>query len=116
MTVEEQAKVFIEAEGWHVAEGPFLNSVLLQHGLHVVTIKSVLSKSDLEARKIKWDKKCPPGTQRNVRFLCTVTLAGEVTDINHITSAQRKQLGRLANNHKSRQTSGAARRTQNVRH
>jgi len=95
MTAEEQARELIEADGWNVVEGPFLNSVLVESGIYAVSIKSVLSKADLERRKIKWDKGCPPGSQRTVRFLCNVTLDGEVTAVNHITSSQRKRLGKM---------------------
>lgn len=93
--ITEAAKVLIEADGWNVVEGPFLNSVLVESGIYAVSIKSVLSKADLERRGIKWDKGCPPGSQRTVRFLCNVTLDGEVTAVNHITSSQRKRLGKM---------------------
>jgi hypothetical protein len=95
MTIEESAKRLLLADGWSLAGGPFLNAGLLQHGLHVVSIKSVMSKPELEARGIKWDKSNPPGSQRTVRFLCNVTLDGETTEIRHITSSQRKRLGKM---------------------
>jgi hypothetical protein len=93
--ITEAAKALIEADGWNVVEGPFLNSVLAESGIYAVSIKSVLSKADLERREIKWDKGCLPGSQRTVRFLCNVTLDGEVTAVNHITSSQRKRLGKM---------------------
>lgn len=95
MGVEESARRLIEAEGWSIKSGPFLNAGMLRHGIHLLSIKSIMNKTELESRGIKWDKSSPPGAQRTVRFLCNVTLNGEVTEVQHITSSQRKQLGRM---------------------
>jgi hypothetical protein len=85
----------IKGDGWNIADGPHLNSVLLGEGIFVVSIKSVMGKKELEARKIAWDKSSLPGSKRTVRFLLDVSAEGQVTAAHHITSSQRKRLGRI---------------------
>jgi len=93
--IENQARELILAQGWRIKSGPYLNSSLQRHGIYVVSMKSVLSKEALASRGMRWDPKSPPNQQRTVRFMCDVTLEGQVEAVTHITSSQRKRLGRL---------------------
>ena len=91
----EQVKQWIEADGWRVQSGPFYNTNLAaKKGNHVWSIKTVLSKHDLDRRGIKVDKNAPPGSKRTVRFLGVFNDAGDIVGVRHITTSERKRLGR----------------------
>ena len=65
---EQDAARLIREAGWKIALGPFYNANRSRKGVHVWSIKSVLSKQELTARGIKATKASPPGSQRTVRF------------------------------------------------
>ena len=91
----EQVKQWIEADGWKIQSGPFYNTNLAaKKGRHVWAIKTVLSKHDLDLRGIKVDKNAPPGSKRTVRFLGVLDDEGNLVGVRHITTSERKRLGR----------------------
>ena len=91
--LESEVAEAIKKQGWNILKGPFYNPNLALKGIHLWTIKSVLSKQDLERRGIKHDKSCPPGSPRTVRFMGVIE-EGEMKTLRHITSSERKRLSR----------------------
>lgn len=92
---EALVKQLIEADGWKIQSGPFYNANLAaKKGKHVWSIKTVLSKQELERRGIKADKNAPPGSKRTVRFLGLFDDEGALVGVRHITTSERKRLGR----------------------
>jgi hypothetical protein len=89
--LEKEVAEVIKKQGWKILKGPFYNSNLALKGVHVWTIKSVLSKKELDSRGIKHDKSCPPGSVRTVRFIGVIE-DGEMKTVRHITSSERKKL------------------------
>ena len=83
----------IKSQGWSIIRGPYYNMNRSGDGVHVWSIKSQLSKAELEARGIKHDKSCKPGDVRTVRFL-GVMEDGELTTVRHVTSSERKRFRR----------------------
>ena len=79
-------------DGWKVAKGPYHNVNLAKKGIHLWSIKTVLSKEEMKRRSMPIDKNCPAGTQRTVRFLGTVK-DGVVVEIRRVTTTERKKLG-----------------------
>jgi hypothetical protein len=93
--VMEAVASLIRAQGWKIVRGPYYNANRSIHGVHVWTIKSQLSKADLQRRGIEYDNSCKPGDVRTVRFL-GVMEDGVLTTVRHITSSERKRLTRNA--------------------
>lgn len=88
---ERDAEKLIKDAGWHIALGPYYNANLGRRGIHVWSIKSVLSNEDLKKRGIKVSKNAPPGKQRTVRFRGIVK-EGALVEVVHLTTSQRKKL------------------------
>jgi len=100
---EQDAARLIREAGWKIVLGPFYNTNLSPKGVHVWSIKSVLSKQDLTARGIKATKASPPGSQRTVRFRGVVE-DGVLVSVEHLTSSGRKKLSRGGPRRKRRRT------------
>lgn len=88
---EQDAARLIRAAGWRIAMGPFYNTNLGRRGIHVWSIKSVLSKEELKQRGIKIYKNAPVGGQRTVRFQGVVE-DGVLVGVKHLTTSARKKL------------------------
>jgi len=89
---EQDAERLIKAAGWKISQGPYYNVNLGRRGIHVWSIKSVLSADELKKHGIKPCKNAPPGKQRTVRFRGIVNEAGVLTAVVHLTTSQRKKL------------------------
>jgi hypothetical protein len=92
---EHDAARMIQNDGWKIARGPYFNANLYaKKGVHVWTIKSVLSAAEMKKRGIKVDAKTgKPDHQRTVRFVGKVE-NGVLVSIKHLTSSGRKKIGK----------------------
>lgn len=106
---EQDAARLIREAGWRIAIGPFYNANLARRGLHVWSIKSVLSQQELKDRGIKVAKSAPAGKQRTVRFRGVVE-NGVLVRVEHLTSSARKKLasGKRGRTRKKRGSQGGA--------
>ena len=90
--LEAEAAAAIKELGWNIVSGPFYNGRHSHRGIHLWSIKSVLSKEDLEDKGVRQDKNSKPGDTRTVRFMAVIE-NGEMKPLRHITSSERKRLG-----------------------
>ena len=90
--LEAEAAAAIKELGWNIVSGPFYNGRYSHEGIHLWSIKSVLSKKELEDRGIRSSKNPNPGDSRTVRFMAVIE-DGEMKPLRHITSSERKKLG-----------------------
>lgn len=95
--LEAEVAAVIRELGWNIVRGPYYNGKYAHKGIHLWSIKSVLSKKEMEDRGIKLDKNSKPGDTRTVRFMAVVK-DGEMKPLRHITSSERKKLGSLKGN------------------
>lgn len=90
MNITEQAKKLIEAQGFRITRGPFLNPNKVVHGIFMVSVKSPLRSEQLKSLGIKLSKDEVPGRPRTVRFLLDVE--GDVVKAaKHISASDRKK-------------------------
>ena len=90
--LEAEVATIIKELGWNIARGPYYNGKYAHKGIHLWSIKSVLSKKDMEDRGIKLGNNSKPGDTRTVRFMAVVE-DGEMMPLRHVTSSERKKLG-----------------------
>lgn len=92
---EHDAARLIRNDGWEITRGPYFNANLYaKKGVHVWTIKSVLSAAEMKRRGIKVDAKTgKPDHQRTVRFVGKVE-KGVLVAVGHLTSSGRKKIGK----------------------
>jgi len=90
--LEAEAAEVIKKLGWNISRGPYYNGRYAHKGIHLWSIKSVLSNKELEDRGIKLDKNSKPGDTRTVRFMAVME-DGEMKPLRHITSSERKRIG-----------------------
>lgn len=88
--LEDQARSLIELLGFRISRGPALNRNRLRYGVYIFSIKSALSKQQLDALGVVLGPDDTPGRVRTVRFL------GEVRDdvllsVSHLGSSGRKK-------------------------
>ena len=105
---EQDVARLIREAGWKIVLGPFYNTNRSHKGEHIWSIKSVLSKKELEARGIKVSKTCPPGSQRTVRFRGVVS-DGLLVSVVHLTSSGRKKLARRPKRSRATSKGGTSR-------
>ena len=92
---EHDVARMIRNDGWKITRGPYFNANLYaKKGVHVWTIKSVLSAAEMTKRGIKVDAKAgKPDHQRTVRFVGKVE-NGVLVSVKHLTSSGRKKIGK----------------------
>ena len=94
--LELDAARLIRNDGWNIIRGPYFNTNLFsKKGVYVWSIKTVMTKAELERRGIKIHPKSgsKAGDTRTVRFVGIVE-GGSLTKVAHLTSSGRKRLGK----------------------